>query len=380
MNTEEKAMAYDEALSRAKSKLHYPNKPCFVDVTEIFPELCESEDERIRKELITHCRNIRCVTEEGAERIVKWIVWLEKQGGQKPFDYENATIVQKDYAPKVEPKFKVMDWVTNSIETVQITGYDIDYGYQVDYKGNLQHRDTDIIEKEYHLWSIQDAEDGDVLYTPKGAGVEGIFLIKGWEQVECTGKTLCSSIGYRVKDDEIVAGGLGAIWWKGVIDPFYPATKEQRDTLFAKMKEAGYKWDKQEKRLIETPKIKEETGVLKQLIDEEKSAWSEEDEQYLLVCKNALAKYQRTDKWDADIISHWLEDKIKTIKNRVQPQSKQEWSEEDERIYKSIIYSFAHNYPLTIQQQEFVKSLKDRYSWKPTYEQMEALWVRQRNT
>ena len=28
------------------------------------------------------------------------------------------------------------------------------------------------------------------------------------------------------------------------------------------------------------------------------------------------------------------------------------------KIYKSIIYSFAHNYPLTVQQQEFVKSLE----------------------
>lgn len=44
----------------------------------------ESEDEKIRKELITHCRNTRCVTEEGAERISKWIAWLEKQGEQKP--------------------------------------------------------------------------------------------------------------------------------------------------------------------------------------------------------------------------------------------------------------------------------------------------------
>lgn len=45
----------------------------------LFPELKESEDERIRKELITHFRNTRYVTKEGAERIAKWIAWLEKQ-------------------------------------------------------------------------------------------------------------------------------------------------------------------------------------------------------------------------------------------------------------------------------------------------------------
>ena len=43
----------------------------------------------------------------------------------------------------------------------------------------------------------------------------------------------------------------------------YPATKEQRDFLFQKMKEAGYEWDDDEKEL---KKI------------EQKPAWSEEDE------------------------------------------------------------------------------------------------------
>lgn len=46
----------------------------------------------------------------------------------------------------------------------------------------------------------------------------------------------------------------------------------------------------------------------------EKSEWSEEDEQYLLVCKNALAKYQVSDKWDATIISRWLENRLKSLR------------------------------------------------------------------
>lgn len=75
---------YKEALERARN-LHKDAidmgeniraKQCEI----IFPEIKESEDEMIRKELITHCRNTRCVTEEGAERIAKWISWLEKQG------------------------------------------------------------------------------------------------------------------------------------------------------------------------------------------------------------------------------------------------------------------------------------------------------------
>ena len=56
--------------------------------------------------------------------------------------------------------------------------------------------------------------------------------------------------------------------------------------------------------------------------------WSEEDDQFLLVCKNALAKYQVSDKWDANIISRWLENKLKSL----QPQPKQDWRPSDEQL------------------------------------------------
>lgn len=85
LSIEEKAKAYDEALERAKilyndkNEFGYANAESVLE--EVFPLLKESEDERIRKELIEHCRNTRCVTEEGAERIAKWISWLEKQEG-----------------------------------------------------------------------------------------------------------------------------------------------------------------------------------------------------------------------------------------------------------------------------------------------------------
>ena len=63
-------------------------------------------------------------------------------------------------------------------------------------------------------------------------------------------------------------------------------------------------------------KMSDLSFFLKTLKPQLKQKWSEDDEQYLLVCKNALAKYQTTDKWDACIISHWLENKLKSIKER----------------------------------------------------------------
>lgn len=101
LSIEEKAKAYDEAL-KVLHKYDGANIMFTQDLKEeMFPELKESEDEKIRKELITHCRNTRCVTEEGAERIVKWISWLEKQGNlMKALQISNAEIgelIEKNY-------------------------------------------------------------------------------------------------------------------------------------------------------------------------------------------------------------------------------------------------------------------------------------------
>ena len=65
---------------------------------------------------------------------------------------------------------------------------------------------------------------------------------------------------------------------------------------------------------------------------EQKPKWSNDDEQYLLVCKNALRKYQVSDKWDADIISKWLEDKLKQ-----EEEQNTKWTDEDEKKRKCLI-------------------------------------------
>ena len=64
MTVEQKAKAYDEALEKAKK---YIEKGYTVLMSDLFTELRESEDERIRKALIEGVRQIRCkgdVTQE----------------------------------------------------------------------------------------------------------------------------------------------------------------------------------------------------------------------------------------------------------------------------------------------------------------------------
>ena len=317
VSIEEKAKRYDEALKQIKECT--PDENGFVTIypQEIFPELKESEDEKLRKRLIqifksyqnskTHINPNKW---EGL-KICDILAWFEKQGKIVEYyedkldrcacynfnkGYKAAMEKQGEQKAvkydKVEPKFKVGDWVTNSIETVQITGYDIDYGYQVDYKGNLQHRDTDIIEKEYHLWTIQDAKDGDVL-----AAHECYVIFK-----EIDGLNIKCYCTYHYLNQQ--AFYVDTLQNKTA---FHPATKEQRDQLEKAMADAGYKWNPDEKKSEEI---------------EENPAWSEEDEKMLQSVlwhvSNSVSNGKSQDiRCD---LTEWL----KSIKDRCQPKL-QEW-------------------------------------------------------
>ena len=70
------------------------------------------------------------------------------------------------------------------------------------------------------------------------------------------------------------------------------------------------------KQEIKCDRIIDFIRILYTVQPQPKQEWSRDDEQYLLVCKNALAKYQTTNKWDASIISSWLEDKLKSLRQR----------------------------------------------------------------
>ena len=79
MTDKEKAKAYDEAIKRAK-QLYVDGMPQISrNTTEyIFPELKESEDERIRKELIDYHRSMAAQADDYVHEA--WIAWLERQG------------------------------------------------------------------------------------------------------------------------------------------------------------------------------------------------------------------------------------------------------------------------------------------------------------
>lgn len=81
MTTEEKAKRYEEALERAKKVLETDLHESGVwAIKKIFPELKESEDERIRKELFAVINDLVLPDEQKA----RFNSWLEKQSEKKP--------------------------------------------------------------------------------------------------------------------------------------------------------------------------------------------------------------------------------------------------------------------------------------------------------
>ena len=85
LSIEEKAKAYDKALERARK--HYketPNKVYKAMLEQIFPDIEENEDKKIKEEIINY---FRCQSKDEPTRKEihnRWIAWLEKQGEQKP--------------------------------------------------------------------------------------------------------------------------------------------------------------------------------------------------------------------------------------------------------------------------------------------------------
>lgn len=150
----------------------------------------------------------------------------------------------------VEPKFKVGDWIV--IDNCHNSTYQIDSVRKRKYEYMLKHTHGGLMpfpfsgESRLSLWSIADTKDGDVLvcYSEvKGNPIEqaGIFKQYVGRYGGCS-NTFLAHTGIDWDGNIIINGYMGGT-------NILPATKEQRDLLFAKMREAGYEWDSEKKEL-----------------------------------------------------------------------------------------------------------------------------------
>lgn len=340
---------------------------------------------------------------------------IEKQGEQNPTD-------------KVEPKFKVGDWVVYnrddySREIIQV--YDIRDGRYY-FTDNI-HFSWSIKEcdEKCHLWTIQDANDGDVLATKKG----NPFI---YDKDRYNNGLAYYYAGLDVNKELTLKSPHHMLAHFGELCSIFPATKEQRDLLFQKMKEAGYKWDAENKKLnkieqestwnekikglneLETyilslvpdrslDAIKVDAKNIRYIINKEQkpAEWSEKDAKILNEIIDELTPYGECPDYPSPEEQEYyytrtsMIDWLKSLKDRVQPQSQQEWSKEDsERLLRIHQFIWANrkgdtdeiyqqeqdaDWLMSIipQQNQYDKGYNDGYSaakynqWKPTDKQME---------
>ena len=143
-----------------------------------------------------------------------------KIGGKKPAD---------------NPKFKIGDWVVcDGLSTMLIT--DIKNNrYEFEFiDGTKRFSGIDCIDSDFNLWTIKDAEDGDVLVDEdNNIGIYEERDDLNWSSyiyLGCDNRLRGFSIGgyHNCKNTK-------------------PATLEQRELLFSKMDDAGYEWDAENK-------------------------------------------------------------------------------------------------------------------------------------
>lgn len=207
MTEKEKAEAYDEALKKASAAHKDEDKHLKATLERIFPELKESKDEKIKTAILNNPSN----------------------------------------TGKNEPKFKVGDWIVDNCSYVwKIEGILNQFYILEGVEGGESRPTIDWVDKTFHLWTIEDAKDGDVL-----ACNEEILLFKSY------------SVQGRISLYCWYNGQTNNFHSKEVIDislnkrnKVYPATKEQRDTFMKIMNDAGYEWNDETKTLEKLVKPK----------------------------------------------------------------------------------------------------------------------------
>lgn len=434
LSIEQKAKTYDEALERAKMSYHTGDydKDTLEMLEIIFPELKESEDEKIRKAikkaLQVRCDGSRIISDEPVI-LEEAIAWLEKQktseeaiqylkenhSPSEVSDFQTAMniAVAKAYdkgvkdglekqgeqkpTDKVEPKFKNGQWIVWKEKCYKINyngcGYEL-----VDQDGLSTSLEYGTIDENAHLWDVTtDAKDGDVLHSPNHRLI--------WIYKDIQYYHVCVNMNY-VKENFSTDGFIV------IPTDVCPATKDEQTILSVRIKESGYEWDaekKEVKKIEQKPTDEEmktllrteyekgradaitemqkpvdctdctnskgcincEDGNMKETLVQ-KTAWSEEDENILdaitYTVKNSGYKHC------IGVSNEMMITFIKSLKGRVQP--KQEWSEEDESYLNTTIAYLkdAKEFKKSAENCiNWLKSLRPQNRWKPSDKQLKAL-------
>ena len=369
LTIEEKAQRYDKAVEKIKYVMEHGVSPVLnkEDLQDIFPELKKSEDERIRKELIDFIFD-KTDTYELREKSNSWLAWLEKQGEKKSIDnltpQEAMDIAvakcfdKQKSTDKVEPKFKVGDIVKDPYGDV----------YHIIEINNDSYKTDDgrfILFENEDVYRLQDVKDGDEIkpkfhegewIVQENIGVYKVIEVcESWYEVvdnkdkhysiEFDKEYMCRLWSIQdAKDGDVLAtlnqiekilpeyGGVSHCHYDfGCSTPQFDFNKD--DNWYFGKEAKVYPATKEQRDAL--MKAMADAGYTfdfekKELkMIEQKPAWSEEDERiYQSIIDDTVQENQLNDEQ-----TNWLKD----IKYRYFPQPKQECSEEDSAMINKLL-------------------------------------------
>ena len=186
MTQEEKAKAYDEAIKVARPLYERAKKddcPIWSTYETIFPEFAESEDERIRKEIVECIETL--IKQPGASpRLCDWLAWLEKQKDEDGYEaipventleYKLGFKAGKEAEKQKEQKpYEPHNWPSDKDNLVQkpvVTGND--YGWIDDLKHDLEHPEE--LDKKVEEALKQRQKPADEVEIPTNLDLEKEF-------------------------------------------------------------------------------------------------------------------------------------------------------------------------------------------------------------
>ena len=373
----------------------------------IFPELKESENEKIREELLNAFQesedSIHIVLTP--HRRESFIAWLKKQGEQKPDDANNRfirmretkpkdisefldrlTTVEQEFlwehiakireldkeeqkpADKVEPKFKVDNWIVYKNDIWKVCNISLQNYYELlKINNEVSTRLIKDVDEDAHLWTIQDAKDGDVLTYSDSRNNVYLCIYKEYKNERV--------YDYCTLDKE-------SFWehgnWNYLASFNYaPATKEQLNTLLKAIVYAGYTFDFEKKEL---KKIKQKSIELDGNRSKELSL-SLQIQAYLntasdeLYAKGKPLYSEKKIEYIHKCILMWQK-----LHHAYFYQKPVVWSKEDEKKIDSIIetirirkFENPQLAPVYEGDINWLKSLRPQSTWKPSDEQIEIL-------
>ena len=331
-------MTREEAIKKIKEAMPTLWKETKEAIQVLIPEFAESDDERIRKEMIRYFTEMK----KGGSASLPYddcIAYLESKGsGIKWFKSDNVKNPDKPYIDKAGMFYTTdsrMCYASEIEKQKEDEGYEVipvesTLEYKLGFKaGKESEKQKDQKPKMTPKWlfrlEFKDSSCG-LWYdgTGKWCFESGIGSISG-----CKTKTLPMDYDARYKQD-------GRDWFSSCSrkeDLMHWYSLEDAKELISKgfvftryLATEYHEYDQQTVFIKESALCREEIDIF-ELFEQQKSALSEEDE----IMIGSLINYFEGDALDCslDSVVNWLKS--------LRPQPKQEWSEEDDTMLKDII-------------------------------------------